>query len=89
MDHSTALVPQFESTPPQVVDFWSCVKAPEDDQLGRLLSLVVTLLVLCIAYLVVLLPVALLVTGNADVVAAAIGALATLLGTIVTLRARR
>jgi type II secretory pathway component PulM len=61
------------------------MKAPEDEDLGRLLSWVVALLVLAIVYLVILLP----FSGNAGVVVGAITALTGLIGAIVTVRAIR
>lgn len=61
------------------------MRLPEDETLGRLLSLVVGLLVLLIAYLVLLLP----FTSRPGAVGAAIGVLGTLLSAIVLSRAAR
>lgn len=55
----------------------------QDDQLGKLLSVVVILLVLCIVYLVVLLP----FSSSQGTSAAAIGGLGTLLTSIIVTRA--
>lgn len=64
-----------------------CMKEPtfNDNELGRLLSLVIVVLVLCVAYLVILLP----FSGNSGVIGGAIAALTTLIGGIVGVRAIR
>ena len=57
----------------------------KDEQLGTVLSKVVAVLVLCIIYLVILLP----FSSNDSIIGSAIGVLATLVGTIISVRAWR
>ena len=65
------------------------VKVPTDDEFGPLLSLVVLLLVLCIAFLVVTLPFSSVLHMDAGVVAGVISALGTVLGAVLYSRGRR
>lgn len=61
------------------------MKLPEDETLGKLYSMVVAGLVLCLLYLAILLP----FSSSPGTSVTAIGAIAGLLGTIITVKAVR
>lgn len=64
------------------------MKLPTDPSLGPLLSVVILLLILSIAFLVATLPFSAVLHSNPGVIGGVISALVTLLGVVIQLRGR-